>query len=374
MALRIVESVEALLYVCGSVVCCLLSVLPSFVLAGGKSPPPLLSLVSCLFSKFKFQNFNFPERTVEKRRELAPVDTGQRREEKRREEVGNAKQSTLHNTTMSWDDEDFDIPASAAPAAASASWEDGALDDIDDPVLESWDIDSDEEREKEKKKKDELAAKKAEQKAKLEAKKNGGKKGKTLLEIDLVDEKTRREMLKQQELNADLNNAADLFDGLGVADHPRARATAAANAAAAGALKLTADTPLKAHPLFNPESKQDFEKLRKTLGATLKELSTKSTLFYANSLAIDLARDTCEPLSVEQIRKVISTLNAIVAQKIKEERQNRLKKTGGTSLGGAGKKKAKTATVNTGPASFKKDNLEEFMGGDDDGLSDDDFM
>lgn len=302
------------------------------------------------------------------------MDTGKRWEEMGGEENGRVTQSTLHNTAMSWDDEDFDIPASAAPAAASASWEDGALDDIDDPVLESWDIDSDEEREKEKKKKDELAAKKAEQKAKLEAKKNGGKKEKTLLEIDLVDEKTRREMLKQQELNADLNNAADLFDGLGVADHPRARATAAANAAAAGALKLTADTPLKAHPLFNPESKQDFEKLRKTLGATLKELSTKSTLFYANSLAIDLARDTCEPLSVEQIRKVISTLNAIVAQKIKEERQNRLKKTGGTSLGGAGKKKAKTATDNTGPASFKKDNLEEFMGGDDDGLSDDDFM
>lgn len=263
------------------------------------------------------------------------------------------------------DDEDFDIPASK-PAAVAASWEDEEVDD--EPVLESWDVDSDEEREKEKKAKAEKDAMKAAQKAKMDAKKNG-KKDKTLLEIDLVDEKTRREMLKQAELNADLNNAADLFDGLGVADHPRARA----NQSTPRGLTLSADTPLTAHPLFTPTTKQDFEKLRKNLGSTLHELSEKSALFYANGLAIDLARDICEPLTVEQIRKVISTLNAMVQKKIKEERQNRLKKTGGTSLGGAGKKKVKTAVVNTGPASFKKDNLDDFMGGDD-GMSDDDFM
>lgn len=216
-----------------------------------------------------------------------------------------------------------------------------------------------------------MAAKKAEQKAKLAAKNN--KKGKTLMEIDLVDEKTRKQMLKEAELNADLNNAADLFDGLGVADHPRARAAAAAAANQQKVLTLSEDTPLTAHPLFNPTSKQDFEKLRKSLGSTLKDLSEKSSLFYANGLAIDLARDICEPLTTEQIRKVISTLNALVTKKVKEERQNRLAKTGGTSLGGAGKKKVKTAQVNTGPASFKKDNLDDFMGGDD-GLSDDDFM
>lgn len=265
---------------------------------------------------------------------------------------------------MSWDDEDFDIAASSS--APVASWEDEAVDD--DPVLESWDVDSDEEREKEKAKKNELAAMKAAQKAKLDAKKKG--KEKTLMEIDLVDEKTRREMLKKEELASDLNNAADLFDGLGVADHPRARANANNTNAV---LKLSAETPLTAHPLFTPTSKADYEKLRKSLGSTLKELSEKSTLFYANSLAIDLARDICDPLTVEQIRKVISTLNALVTQKVKEERNNRLKKTGGTSLGGAGKKKAKSAQVNTGPASFKKDNLDDFMGGDD-GLSDDDFM
>lgn len=259
------------------------------------------------------------------------------------------------------------MQAASNAATAPVSWEDEAEDD--EPVLESWDVDSDEEREKKKKQAEEAAAKRAQQKAKLAAKKAGGKKEKTLLEIDLVDEKTRREMLREAELNADLNNAADLFAGLGVADHPRARA--AANEPKA--LKLSEDTPLTAHPLFHPTTKPDYEKLRKALGSTMKELSAQSHLFYANGLAIDLARDICEPLTVEQIRKVISTLNAMVTKKVKEERQNRLSKTGGTSLGGAGKKKAKTAVVNTGPASFKKDNLDDFMGGDGD-LSDDDFM
>lgn len=180
-------------------------------------------------------------------------------------------------------------------------------------------------------------------------------------------------MLKEEELNADLNNAADLFGSLGVSEHPRARAAAAEAANKKPVLKLTTDTPLDVHPLFQPTTKQDFEKLRKTLGSEMKKLDENSHLFYSSVLAVDLTRDICDPLSIEQIRKVISTLNALVTKKVKDERQNRLAKTGGTSLGGAGKKKAKTAVVNTGPASFKKDNLDDFMGGNDD-MSDDDFM
>lgn len=262
------------------------------------------------------------------------------------------------------DNEDFDIPTSSKSTAVTGSWEDEV--DDDEPILESWDVDSDEEREKNAAKK---KAEEEEKKKRAEAKAaKNKKKEKTLFEIDLVDEKTRKEMLRRAEVDADLNNAADLFGGLGVADHPRARA--AANEPKA--LRLNADTPLTAHPLFNPTTKQDFEKLRKVLGTTLTDLAKTSQLFYANSLAIDLARDLCEPLTTEQTRKVISTLNALVTKKVKEERQSRLSKTGGTSLGGAGKKKAKAGNVNTGPANFKKDNLDEFMGGDD--LSDDDFM
>ncbi|GME84736.1 unnamed protein product [[Candida] boidinii] len=61
----------------------------------------------------------------------------------------------------------------------------------------------------------------------------------------------------------------------------------------------------------------------------------------------------------------------MITKKAKEERQLRLSKTGGTSTGGAGKKKIK-GQVNVG-ASFKKDNIDDFIGGDDD-FGDDDFI
>lgn len=269
---------------------------------------------------------------------------------------------------MSWEDEDFDAPV-ASSSAALDDWEFEGNNDDDGAVLESWDVDSDEEREKTKLAKQEADEKKRIQKEKLEAKRNPNK-AKTLMEIDLVDEKTRKEMLKKAEMDADLNNAADLFDGLGLNDHPRTRA--GAGSGGSGVLKLTADTPLSAHPIFNPTTKQDYEKLRKKLAETLLGISEKSTLFYANSLAVDLVRDVCGPLTIEQTRKAISTLNSLVTQKVKDERTMRMKKTGGTSTGGAGKKKAKADKVNTGPASFTKDNIDDFVADDD--FGDDDFM
>ncbi|KAH3670662.1 hypothetical protein OGAPHI_001177 [Ogataea philodendri] len=250
------------------------------------------------------------------------------------------------------------------------SWEDQLEDD--EPVLDSWDVDSEEERAKEAEKKA-AAAKKTVTKAPKAVK--GGKKKtaeKSALEIDLVDEKTRREMLKEAELNSDLNNAADLFGGLGVAnEHPRAKALAAEQAAKAAAPKLDKDTPLTALPIFDVETKQDYEKLRKAVSPALTNLAKKSQLHYSTSLAVDLIRDLCGPMSVENTRKVVSTLNAMITQKVKEERQARLAKTGGTSTGGAGKKKVK-GQVNIG-SSFKKDNYDDLLPGDDD-FGDDDFM
>lgn len=273
---------------------------------------------------------------------------------------------------MSWDDEDFDIPTSNTPVA-SASWED---EEDDEPLLEeSWDVDEDEIKAK---KAAEAAAKAAEkqalkdkQAAALAAKKSKKSVDQKMLDIDLVDEKTRREMLKQAQLESDLNSAADLFDGLGVAEHPRERAARLAAAMAPPpAAKLTVDTPLDAHPLFTPTTKQEYEKLRKVLGATLIALSEESLLNYTSSLAIDLIRDLCQPLSIESIRKVTSTLTVISNDKTRAERQARLAKTNGTATGGAGKKKLKTVKPNVG----------QFAKGDDfdatnyDDFGDDDFM
>lgn len=277
---------------------------------------------------------------------------------------------------MSWDDEDFDVSAKTAPVA---SWEDEA---DDEPVMESWEVDEEEEAKKKKeaedKKKAELKKKQEGAKAKKLAAKSGEKK---LLDIDTVDEKTRRELLKKAELESDLNNAADLFGSLGVANdkldeltaHPKERAAAAA-AASNKQPAFTKDTPLELHPLFQPTNKQEFEKLRKTLAPILTGLAKDLSLLYSSNLAIDLIRDLVQPLSVESTRKVVSTLNVLLREKEKQERQARLLKAGGTATGGAGKKKAKPLVkTNVNDTHFKKDALDNLDDNFDD-FGDDDFM
>ncbi|KAI5961872.1 HCR1 [Candida pseudojiufengensis] len=260
-----------------------------------------------------------------------------------------------------------------------ASWEDEEISD--EEFISNWDVDPDEEEKKAKEAKEAEAKKKAELKAKEdELKKQKEKKKQEMEQFDGLDERTRKELLKKAELNADLNNAADLFGGLGVADdtesdfdineHPREKARKAALLEAAQRRPaLTKDTPLEDHPLFQPANKQEYERLRKAVGTSLTALNEDSSLLYASSLAIDLIRDLTQPLSVENTRKVISTLNVIIKDKERQERQARLKKTGGTATGGAGKKKAKPAArPNVG--GFKKDEIDD----DFDDFDDDDFM
>lgn len=270
---------------------------------------------------------------------------------------------------MSWDDEDFDIPTTNQPAATN-SWEEEAEDE---PLMDSWDVDEEAEAKKKKaeedKKKAELKKKQEEAKAKKLAAKSGKIK---LMEIDTVDEKTRQELLRQAELQADLNNAADLFGGLGVADinaHPREKLAAPPKQKAG----FSVDTPLTEHPLFQPTNKAEFEKLRKTLGPILQDLAEDSLMNYTSSLAIDLIRDLVQPLSVENVRKVISTLNVTLKDKERQERQARLQRSGGTATGGAGKKKAKPLVKTNVNSSFKKDVYDDMDANYDD-FGDDDFM
>lgn len=279
---------------------------------------------------------------------------------------------------MSWDDDDFEVSASNN---AAASWEE---EGDDEALLDSWDVDPDE-VEKQKK---EAEAKKAAEKAALKKKqeeqklkKKGLLSDKTLAELDDLDEQTRKDLLKQAELNADLNNAADLFSGLGVAEdinaHPRERITKeqieAAQAKRAGKV-LTKDTPLEEHPLFQPATKQEYERLRKALAASLVQMLEDNAMLYALSLAIDLIRDIAQPLSLENTRKLQLTLNVMVKDKERAERQARLKKTGGTATGGAGKKKAKPAVRPNVSGGFKKDGFDDMDDGQFDDFGDDDFM
>ncbi|CCF60766.1 hypothetical protein KAFR_0L01560 [Kazachstania africana CBS 2517] len=276
---------------------------------------------------------------------------------------------------MSWDDEAINGSMGNDDAALMNSWEDELnFNDGDEPVLESWDAI---EEEKPKPKSKETTPKPKSNNNNKKDKKSTADKA--LLDIDTLDEKTRRELIKKAELESDLNNAADLFGGLGVAEeHPRERAARMQKEMEATLAnskpKLTKETPFEEHPLFaQAETKSDYQDLRKALATAITSMNNKSSLNYTSSLAIDLIRDVAKPMSVESIRQTIATLNVLMKDKEKQERQARLAKVrGGTATGGAGKKKAKGKT-NLGGA-FKKDQDFDFDNNTYDDFGDDDFM
>lgn len=268
---------------------------------------------------------------------------------------------------MSWDDDV--IGGSAATGDDNvllASWDDELGDE---PVVESWD--APEEPKSEPKPKSKPASGKKSKAKSVEPEQK-------LMAIDVLDEKTRQELIKKAELDSDLNNAADLFAGLGVAEeHPRAAALRREQEAlaAAAATALTKDTPIENHPLFQTaETKKDYQDLRKAVSTAVVSMHEKSSLNYASSLAIDLIRDVAKPMSIESIRQTIATLNILMKDKEREERQARLARVkGGTAQGGAGKKKAKGAKANLGGA-FKKDQQFDMGEVEFDDFGDDDFM
>lgn len=276
---------------------------------------------------------------------------------------------------MSWDSEAINGSNGNAgddDALLMGSWD-------DEPVMDSWDAPEEEQpKKKEEPKKTTTSAN--------GGKKKGGKKNasatvnKTLMDLDTLDDATRRELLKKAELESDLNNAADLFGSLGVAEeHPRERAARKEKEEQELLMSkipvLTKDTPIENHPLFQTaETKSDYQNLRKALSKAVVSMHDKSTLNYSSSLAIDLIRDVAKPMSIESIRQTVATLNVLIKDKERQERQARLAKVrGGTATGGAGKKKAKGTKTNLGGA-FKKDQEFDLDNVDYNDFGDDDFM
>ncbi|GCF00472.1 translation initiation factor 3 subunit J component [Zygosaccharomyces mellis] len=282
---------------------------------------------------------------------------------------------------MSWDDDVIGGSATNGDdAVLMESWEDGLNDE---PVLDSWDKDETEEKKPPTSSEDSKKSA-ADKSTASNKKKNGSKKEKESsntpkLAIDELDPRTRQELMKKAELESDLKNASDLLGDLDLAgEHPKAQATKKREEEelfAKLATPLTKDTPISDHPLIQKaETKKDYQDLRKSLASAITPLNERSSLNYSSSLAIDLVRDISKPMSIESIRQTVATLNILIKDKERQERQARLSKVkGGTATGGAGKKKAKAKT-NLG-GSFKKD--QEFdIGGDLDlgDFNDDDFM
>jgi translation initiation factor 3 subunit J len=193
-------------------------------------------------------------------------------------------------------------------------------------VLESWDAAEDSEVEREKEKK--AAAAKA--KAEAEAKANHKSKAQRIEEHrqekmrrrlageeessdEDEDEATRRARLRKNEQDADLAHAEALFGGAG------------------GSVKRTTTKPvtivdennpdnvvdLSALKIFDPNTKDQFSKLRETLVPLLVENSKKA--HYAIFMQ-EFTKQITKELPSEQIKKIASGLTTLSNEKMKEEK------------------------------------------------------
>ncbi|KAF8206192.1 translation initiation factor eIF3 subunit [Mycena galopus ATCC 62051] len=250
-------------------------------------------------------------------------------------------------------DSDSDTPAKASsppPKAAAppkkpvkSKWE--GEDEEDDGPASDWEASSDEEEkpaalasvEPPKKKgtlKAKLAQKEAERAARIEA-------GDDEYDSDDVldpREKARRD--KERELNADLNNAADLLGS--------------------AALGGTSSSELDSLISFQPRTKDDFVKFSdQIIEVIIKRHQSKP--LYA-SFVEHLSRELAMPLKDVEVRKVASGLTTLANEKQKEQRDK-----------ASGKKKPKATSkpaIGAAKASSKVDTsmydeaLDDF-GGDD---------
>ncbi|PSN60383.1 translation initiation factor eIF3 subunit [Corynespora cassiicola Philippines] len=223
-----------------------------------------------------------------------------------------------------WDDEEEDTPPSSPPlvAARRSKFDD---EEEDDDVLESWDAAEDSEVEREKAKKAEEA------KAKAEAEKKASHKSKSQRieerrqenmrrrmmegesEEEEEDEAERRARLRKSEQDSDLKHAEDLFGSIGIS-----------NKRAAGKAITVADDSnpnnaidLSSLSIFNPNTKDQFTKLRETLTPLIAANAKKAqyTLFLQ-----EFTKQIAKELPSDQIKKIASGLTTLSNEKMKEEK------------------------------------------------------
>lgn len=272
-----------------------------------------------------------------------------------------------------WDEEDSDdsTPPSSPPLGAAAAGRRKFDDEEDDDdVLDSWDAADDSEAEREKEKKA------AEAKAKAAAAAAAAKKPKAQRvaehqaerakkkaeageeEGDTETETERRERLRRAQVDADLDHAADLFGDIGIS---ASRSTAKPTVVVIDEKNPHNTVDIAKLPLFNPQTKVQFDKLNTTLTPIITANNKKAhySLFLQN-FAKGLAKD----LPSEQIKKLASALTALGNEKMREEKA--------AEKGGKKTKAAKTKTsLVTGNRNAAADDMGAY---EQDGFGDDDFM
>jgi len=251
-----------------------------------------------------------------------------------------------------WEGSESDTPAAppakkAVPVKGKTKWE-GEDEDDDQPVSD-WEDSEEEQEEKPKpavaaappKKKGTLKAKLAEKEAAKAAAKADG------IDYDsdeVLDPREKARLDKERELNADLNNAAELFG--------------------AAALGGTSNKELDSLVSFQPRTKDDFQKLsRMIIEFVVKRHQNKP--LYPSFVEMHV-KELASTLTDVEVRKAASGLTTLANEKQKEAKD----KAGGKKKG---KGAAKPALGGAKTASkFDTDVYEEAL--DDFGSKADDFM
>lgn len=221
-------------------------------------------------------------------------------------------------------------------------------------VLESWDAADDSEVEREK------AKKAAEAQAKAEAEKKANHKTKSQrieerrqenlrrrqmedeMSSEEEDEATRRARLRKTEKDSDMRHAEDLFGDLSVGG----QRSGAKPVTLSDDSDPTKSIDLSALGIFNPNTKDQFAKLRETLVPLLVNNSKKA--HYVLFLQ-EFTKQLCKELPSDQVKKIASGLTTLSNEKMKEEKA--------AEKGGKKTKAAKTKTslVASRDVSYKAD-------------------
>lgn len=130
------------------------------------------------------------------------------------------------------------------------------------------------------------------------------------------DEATKRERLRREMKESDLKHAEDLFSDFGnIGINPNRSAGKAITVQDESQPGQAVD--LTSLPIFNPNTKAQFDMLRDTLAPLLVANSKKAhyTLFMQ-----EFAKQICKEMPSDQIKKVASGLTTLSNEKMKEEK------------------------------------------------------
>ncbi|OCL03661.1 translation initiation factor eIF3 subunit [Glonium stellatum] len=254
-----------------------------------------------------------------------------------------------------WDDEEEESTPPSSPPAPIARRSKFDDEEEDSDVLESWDAAEDSEVEREKAKK----AAEAKAKAEAEAKANHKSKSERIEEKRMEamrrrqeeeeesseeeeDEATKRARLRKTEQDADLKHAEDLFGEIGISKNRSASKPVTLQDSSDPAKSID----LSSLGIFNPQTKDQFLKLRETLVPLISSNSKKAQyVLFLQEFTKQIAKD----LPSDQIKKIASGLTTLSNEKMKEEKA--------AEKGGKKTKAAKTkvALVAARDTSYKAD-------------------